>query len=281
MIKTKVIFSCALIAGSVGTLSAAELINCRAKSPVLWTDCSVNDLDLNSLADQKINFEVGYTVSYSFICTGHELSISLYAGKSYIPILSGSTDAKVIVTGSDNLKIFDPDRMSGRDIRKTFRPGCSLEVSDIEVLPSIATVGAWYRDAKDMSENLDLLTTVVELAADLDSVLSWEDSSSETLLTSVERKIEAFDGQCEEDDRTACRAKAHFTAVKNSLVAQIEGRPAPTIGDGDIAAVKDQYKKELDAEVKIGRDMIERFRKWELEIDEDLESVLEGLPASD
>ena len=261
-----------------GVAHAQSLLDCEFKSSRSWTACSI---DSDALAPKPVyqgeGFEADFTVSYSFICGGGTPTEFVFeAGGSRrdsVVLEMGANQRMVTVTGDQELVL-----SSDLNRRKTFAPGCSIEVHSVSYLPTIDQIDDWNSSSITQARLIDKGIDLYLLSSDLENFISWDSTTTNTLLEAVNRKITAFEGACEGGDRSSCRAKAHFIAVRNSLQAKIEGTPIPSLGSGDMSEVKALYLEELQRDVAVGNAMVDRYEYWQLEVEKSLKEILDQIP---
>lgn len=263
------VIGCGLLTTS--TVFATEnLITCD-RPGIMNTGCKVTPFEI----DTNENFEVDITIKYKFKCEGHNRKIGLIGDFSFKDLPQVNDWSYITVTTKEKVQLAAQDE----DLfYSAFLRNCEFFIEKTNVLPSTDTLYTWNRDAFYQTRIINQGIDLYLLSGDLENYQNWDRSSTTTLLNGVNRKITAFERQCNRGDQTACQAKIHFIAVKNSLQAKLDGTPIPSVGNDDISVVKSNYLEQLREDVQTGNNMIKRFEKWELEVEETLKDILDEVP---
>ena len=270
-----------LIFSSFAAHGSENLFHCpeEDRAPWAWYNCSLVNKDLSEKPqDQGVPFHGEFEIRYSFPCEGHETDFGITSGSSFKKLRLGASNQVISgVEGSEALRLHDPNPQLTAEL--AFDPGCSLEIHEVNFEPSYQTLKLWNSEAKGQSKILDLSITVYELFRDFESYWDWDTSKTRTMYESLQKKVELYEKRCEQDARH-CVTKAHFIALRNSMEAKLEGAstlPEPEELQEEAESVLDHYRLERDQEAQVGKDMKERFLRWSLEIQEDLDKALERL----
>lgn len=274
----KIIYLTGLIFISSSAFSSENLFICKKIYDFIIGDCSIK---INQIADPYVSYdgsyvELDYKVAYNFACEGHQPEIGIKGSQGWVRFDLGKSDV-INISSRYGLQTYDNNPSETSNL--SFQPGCNLTISNnLTFSPTLYQIQDWTDSARYQARLIDQGIDLYLLAGDLANYMSWDNSTTTTLLNGVNRKITAFTRLCNLGDSTACRAKIHFTAVANSLQAKLDGAPPPSIGDGDMDAVKQAYLSQLREDVDIGNQMVDRFEYWELAIEGSLEDILASVP---
>jgi len=252
-------------------------LDCTYNGPVSRTGCTV--AQPTSIANLTEDMDASWTVSYSFPCKGHRTSLAFHTGDKHVALEytdGGRPINEFTADGRGPLTFLDQDITASR--RATLVGACALTVHSVSIAPSLRAIGDWKEKAEDQAQIIDLSLTVYELASDFRSYMDWDRRQTTTMLNSARLKVKLFEPLCDQGDQTACRSAAHFRVIVGALEAKQKGTPSPPIADEAGELLLATYKKDLDDEVQLGRDMVTRFQRWNLAVTQELQDILAVIP---
>ncbi|MFY0582277.1 hypothetical protein ACN28S_55575 [Cystobacter fuscus] len=141
-----------------------NLLSCQNNGYVL-SRCTLLKLPFASpVVEDGSTFETTYTVTYDFVCTGHSVNVGVSTTQQYVPFVMGARNATLQLTGSGRVESYDPDPLTTQ--RLSFRPGCTLSVSNATVFPSGNTLVLWTSQAQSQAKIINLTLKQYLLAKD-------------------------------------------------------------------------------------------------------------------
>ncbi|MDQ3232926.1 MAG: hypothetical protein M3Q07_13995 [Pseudobdellovibrionaceae bacterium] len=230
------------------------------------------------LATLPEEMSASYTITYSFPCKGHKTGLAFDAGDEAKALAFTNPERpthSLTIDGPLNLSLVDQDPSA--TYRATLIGSCLLTVQSVSVTPSVKGISTWKKDAETQAKIIGLSYGRYQLVADYKSYASWDTTQTQTVLESAKLKIELFKSECDSGDQTACRSAAHFRVVVGALEAKISGAPVPPINDVDGKEILASYREDLEGEVALGKNMVERFKRWELLVSEELQRIIDSI----
>ncbi len=149
---------------------------CTVSSPVLITKCSFPELEIDTpLYFQGKSISTKYVVTYDFSCSGHTVSLGLGSLDGRVPLEMGASNTMISVVSDRPISMKDLDATSTRV--KSFRPGCSLEVSAKSKYPSNRAIISFAEQAKLLTQIINKDLNLVQLStafAEINNLTSEE-----------------------------------------------------------------------------------------------------------
>lgn len=274
----KIFFGALTLLVSTSISFAAQTINFSScsGSDSYRTQCVLEKpVELAKLPEEMT---ASYKINYRFSCKGHKTGLAFDAGseKKALEYTTNEVQLRTImVDGPNSLQFTDLDPAA--TYRATLVGVCALTVDSVSITPSVSTTIQWSKDAETQAKIIRLSLDRYELISDYKAYTSWDSKQTQTILDSAKLKVLLFETQCNGGDKTACRSLAHFRVLVGALQAKIDGTPATPISNEDGDEIVTAYKKDLEAEVSIGLEMIDRFKRWSLAVSAELQKILDSV----
>ena len=264
-------------------LQAQELISCTSIANIK-TRCTVDQsaelgYEIQSTIDgNPVSEQTEFSVEYILDCRKSPIYLSISSGAGQSSLINDGQSHTSVVLGASALKVIDANPSD--TYRRYYQNTCSLNISNVNTLPSQTTINRWTADALDQADDIAKSLSLYELAKEYVQYRDWSKSKTEVLLTAVKRKVTYFTNRCNGGEAAACSAKVHFQVVANSLQAKLDNDDSTLPPSGDESDVLiAYYREQLTSEVAIGKEMIQRFEYWDLAINEALDDILLQLPS--
>jgi hypothetical protein len=175
----------------------------------------------------------------------------------------GATNAVITLDGPGDLHPFDP--WPSVTNRLTFRPGCSLNVRTVTVLPSTRTIATWTDQAESEARILELSTNLYLLAKDYQNLSTFNVDKLTLLKTKLERLV------------AANPTNLNYKVMLNSVISALEAQPPSATLDELRRAGEDvilTLRSELTREITVAQALVDRFVRWQLAANEALARAL-------
>jgi hypothetical protein len=226
--------------------------------------CQLRDV---ALADRIVEsgqaYEAQFLVRYDFPCSGHTVQLGVQSGDANKFFTMGATNALITLNGLGELHPYDPSPSLTRSL--TFRPGCSLSISGVTVLPSTTTVQIWTNQAQSEARILQLSVNLYLLAKDYQNLSTWNLDKLNLLKTKLETLV------------ASAPTNQNYKVMLNSVNSALQGQPPSATldelrhaGDDVIATLRG----ELTQEVAVAQALVDRFARWQLAADQALAGAL-------
>jgi hypothetical protein len=226
--------------------------------------CQLRDVKLaNQIFEAGAAYEATFAVQYDFPCSGHSVQLGVQSASSSAFFTQGATNAVITLDGPGDLHPFDP--WPSVTNRLTFRPGCTLNVRTVTVLPSTRTIVTWTDQAETEARILALSTNLYLLAKDYQNLSTFNVDKLTLLKTKLESLVAA--------NPTNLNYKVMLNSVNSALEAQ---PPSATLdelrraGEDVIATLR----AELTQEITVAQALVDRFVRWQLAANEALARAL-------
>ncbi|MBC7976652.1 MAG: hypothetical protein H7138_16890 [Myxococcales bacterium] len=231
--------------------------------------CQLRDLKLSDhLVEDGQIYEGQFLVRYDFPCTGHSVQLGVTSGDSTKSFVMGAANALITLNGTGELHPYDPTPAVTRSL--TFRPGCSLNVTHVQLLPSTITAQIWTLQAQSQAHVLDLSVDRYLIAQDFENLSSWNVSK----LTLLKDKLELL--------VAGTPSNLNYRVMLNSVSSALANQPPSATLDELREAGQDviaTLRAELDDEIAIAQALLDRFLRWELAANQALALALDNAAA--
>jgi len=228
--------------------------------------CQLRDV---KLADQIVEagqpYEAQFAVQYDFPCSGHSVQLGVRSADSNKFFTQGATNAVIILNGPADLHPYDPSPSVTSAL--TFRPGCSLNVRTVTVLPSTGTVQIWTGQAESEARILNLSTNLYLVSKDYQSLSTWNVDKLNLLKAKLESLV------------AVTPTNLNYKVMLNSVNSALQGQPPSATLDELRRAGEDviaTLRAELVNEVAVAQALVDRFARWQLAANQALTTALAG-----
>ncbi|RYG64851.1 CHAD domain-containing protein [bacterium] len=270
------IAACALLAG-IGLASSAQadtanLFQCTNRGFILQK-CELQKVELAKPGlDEGAAFDTDYAVTYDFPCVGNVTNLAVRSGQDVQYLRMGSRGETVNVRGNGPLETYDPSPEMTR--RLGYRPGCSLVVRSVTVLPATSTLALWSSEAKSQARILSMARDLYVLSKSFASLASFDRAQLGVVIEATQARYDAASSAID---------RRRWKSLLDSLVAMRDAQPLPVPKaevDAYLADLAADARASLLEESDRARAMITRFETWSLEVEKTLADVLDTIPVT-
>lgn len=171
---------------AIGVVQAANLIVCDTPSGPFLTECHLGPIEPIAGPD----YDADYTMRYIYGCEGSAIDVTYSNASEQVLLRRSPLPVEVSVRGTQAPTIALRDAELAR--RAYVVAGCFLNILEVRVAPSEATLRLWHSEGQHLAELLAATRTNYVLAKHIESIVHWDDAQLAALRPALTANLAAY-----------------------------------------------------------------------------------------